>query len=252
MFFSYLLACGKFAGLARAEYYPEYELDEPMLRGPPRTSSSAMLRFGCSQVVIERLDPLVEPGATPSSHMHQVVGGNAFAASMPTTDIAKLGSCTTCHFEEDLSNYWTANLYFKAGFRMLSGDSTKRESDNLRNKTQQCYRCYTAENWGGSMYSPCMDPELDTDHFPNQQCVGGIRSNIIFPQYGLCLCLRSYPGFMVYNNWVCAKEVLRSQLQGVPRMNQPVADAFSDPGTVTAVRTPSSEKHAVVKRTQNV
>ena len=33
------------------------ELDQPMLRGGPRRGSSAMLRFGCSQVVIERLDP---------------------------------------------------------------------------------------------------------------------------------------------------------------------------------------------------
>jgi hypothetical protein len=33
---------------------------------------------------------------------------------MPETDIAKLASCTTCHFTEDLSNYWTANLYFRA------------------------------------------------------------------------------------------------------------------------------------------
>ena len=33
---------------------------------------------------------------------------------MPYTDIAKLTSCTTCHFAEDLSNYWTANLYFRA------------------------------------------------------------------------------------------------------------------------------------------
>ena len=64
----------------------------------------------------ERTDEhrLVDPGMAPSSHMHQIVGGNAFAASMPTTDIAKLGSCTTCHFKEDISNYWTANLYFKA------------------------------------------------------------------------------------------------------------------------------------------
>jgi hypothetical protein len=46
---------------------------------------------------------------------------------------------------------------------------------------QQCYRCYTADNWGGSMYPPCMDPKLDTDYFPTQPCVGGIRSNIIFP-----------------------------------------------------------------------
>jgi hypothetical protein len=66
---------------------------------------------------------------------------------------------------------------------MLTGDSTQRKSDNLGKKMQQCYRCYTEENWGGSMYSPCMDPELDTDHFPKQPCAGGIRSNIIFPLY---------------------------------------------------------------------
>jgi len=34
------------------------ELDSPMLRGPPRRATPlSMLRFGCSQVVIERLDP---------------------------------------------------------------------------------------------------------------------------------------------------------------------------------------------------
>ncbi len=34
-----------------------------------------LLRFQCSQLVIERLDPLVAPGALPSSHLHQIVGG---------------------------------------------------------------------------------------------------------------------------------------------------------------------------------
>jgi hypothetical protein len=33
---------------------------------------------------------------------------------MPNTDISKLATCTTCSFTEDRSNYWTANLYFKA------------------------------------------------------------------------------------------------------------------------------------------
>ncbi len=75
---------------------------------------TTMLRFGCSQVVIDRLDPLVNPGQLPSPHVHQVVGGNAFNATMPSTDIAKLATCTTCQFSEDFSNYWTANLYFKA------------------------------------------------------------------------------------------------------------------------------------------
>ncbi|KAF2014368.1 hypothetical protein BU24DRAFT_451437 [Aaosphaeria arxii CBS 175.79] len=75
---------------------------------------NTMLRFGCSQVVIDRIDPLVNPGQAPSPHMHQVVGGNAFNTSMASTDIAKLADCTTCGYSEDLSNYWTANLYFKA------------------------------------------------------------------------------------------------------------------------------------------
>ncbi len=39
---------------------------------------------------------------------------NAFAAEMPVSDISKLANCTTCHFTADLSNYWTANLYFRA------------------------------------------------------------------------------------------------------------------------------------------
>ncbi len=33
---------------------------------------------------------------------------------MASTDISQLATCTTCHFTDDLSNYWTANLYFKA------------------------------------------------------------------------------------------------------------------------------------------
>ncbi|KAK4122024.1 hypothetical protein N657DRAFT_622599 [Parathielavia appendiculata] len=72
------------------------------------------LRFGCSQITIERLDPLVEPGRMPTSHMHQVVGGNAFNVTMPTTDIAQVATCTTCGPADDFSNYWTANLYFRA------------------------------------------------------------------------------------------------------------------------------------------
>jgi hypothetical protein len=46
-----------------------------------------MLRFGCSQIVIDRIDPLVNPDQLPSTHMHQVVGGDAFNVSMPSTDM---------------------------------------------------------------------------------------------------------------------------------------------------------------------
>lgn len=72
------------------------------------------LRFGCSQITIERLDPLVEPDKMPSAHMHQVVGGNAFNVSMPKTDISSIATCTTCGPADDFSNYWTANMYFQA------------------------------------------------------------------------------------------------------------------------------------------
>lgn len=39
------------------------------------TLSNALIRFQCSQLVVERLDPLVNPGMAPSVHVHQIVGG---------------------------------------------------------------------------------------------------------------------------------------------------------------------------------
>ncbi|KAH7119032.1 hypothetical protein B0J11DRAFT_440394 [Dendryphion nanum] len=75
--------------------------------------SHAYLRFGCATLSVQRLDPVVEPGNVPSAHVHQIVGGNAFNASM-TGDIGEKATCTTCSFSEDFSNYWTAVLYFKA------------------------------------------------------------------------------------------------------------------------------------------
>jgi Domain of unknown function (DUF1996) len=33
---------------------------------------------------------------------------------MPMSDISSIATCTTCSFNQDFSNYWTANLYFRA------------------------------------------------------------------------------------------------------------------------------------------
>lgn len=78
--------------------------------------ASALLRFSCSQLVVERLDPLVNPGVVGSPHLHQVIGGNSFNASMDpkTLDIPGSATCTTCTFPEDFSNYWTAVMFFRA------------------------------------------------------------------------------------------------------------------------------------------
>jgi hypothetical protein len=75
----------------------------------------ALIRFQCSQLVVERLDPLVHPRVSPSPHLHQIVGGDAFNAFMdPKIRYSDQTTCTTCQFAEDFSNYWTAVMYFKA------------------------------------------------------------------------------------------------------------------------------------------
>ncbi|KAK7962004.1 uncharacterized protein PG986_002829 [Apiospora aurea] len=85
--------------------------------------AQALLRFSCSQLVVERLDPLVNPGVVgspPSSpdrrwrKFHEAI--NAFNASMDPAklDIPGTATCTTCQFADDFSNYWTAVLFFRA------------------------------------------------------------------------------------------------------------------------------------------
>lgn len=47
-----------------------------------RYAAAEDLRFGCSQLVVERSDPIVQPGMLPSAHVHQIVGGNAFNSTV--------------------------------------------------------------------------------------------------------------------------------------------------------------------------
>ncbi len=87
-----------------------------LAHGTVTVNAQQMMRFSCSKLTIERLDPLVSPGMEQSPHMHQVGGGNSFRANMPPVDYdpVKESTCTSCTFAEDFSNYWTANLFFKA------------------------------------------------------------------------------------------------------------------------------------------
>ncbi|GAB1319985.1 NAD(P)-binding Rossmann-fold containing protein [Madurella fahalii] len=74
----------------------------------------AGLRFGCSSLTIQRVDPIVEPGKAPSAHVHHIVGGNAFNHTMEgDIGASPKATCTTCEMSEDFSNYWTAAMYFK-------------------------------------------------------------------------------------------------------------------------------------------
>ncbi|KXX79683.1 hypothetical protein MMYC01_202546 [Madurella mycetomatis] len=176
-----------------------------------------MLRFSCSQLVIDRLDPLVTPGTVPSPHLHQIVGGNSFNATMDpaTHDLVESSTCTTCTFSEDLSNYWTAVLYFRARngtykrvpqgvSEMLHGnggitvyyippyDGKTRVTafkpgfrmlvGDAALKSQSsdpkvCHRCMPES--GDWSHLNCAAPDSQT--LPNEFCAGGIRSVITFP-----------------------------------------------------------------------
>lgn len=175
-----------------------------------------MLRFQCSQLVVERLDPLVSPSLIPSPHLHQIVGGNSFTASMPPShDLVTASTCTSCTFSEDFSNYWTAVLYFRArngtykrvpqsvseGLKGVGGITVYYTPDT-QNQTgvmafrpgfrmlvgdatatsrssarKVCYRCMPET--GDHMHLNCAAPDAQT--LPTSFCPGGIRSVITFP-----------------------------------------------------------------------
>ncbi|KAL0950420.1 hypothetical protein HGRIS_010373 [Hohenbuehelia grisea] len=195
---------------------------KPALLGVALAASGAhaLLRFACSQLVLERFDPLLNPGQV-SPHLHQIVGGNAFNISMDLqNDLPSISSCTTCTFSEDFSNYWTAVLYFqhqngsfkrvpqlpgqllgnanggmtvyylqpgngqkvtafKKGFRMIVGNAMVRSFDGSNPEaTSLNFRCLDANGGNGGVTGA---PGTDSNSLPTQKCLGGIRSQIIFP-----------------------------------------------------------------------
>lgn len=188
--------------------------------GSGQSSQYPMLRFECSQLIIDRLDPLVNPGVIPSPHLHQIVGGNSFRADMnpATHDLPSMSTCTTCSFSEDFSNYWTAVLYFRARNGSLLR-VPQFESEGLRGKGgitvyyipagdpyranrdvtafRPGFRMLTgdagaqAPGSGRKVCHRCMPANGDASHIncgapdseklPRGFCAGGIRTVITFP-----------------------------------------------------------------------
>lgn len=162
----------------------------------------------------------MQPGILPSTHLHQIVGGNALNVSMPAIELdpSTQASCTTCDFSEDMSNYWTANLYFKARNgtlkrvpQMVNLGLQGREGmtiyyippyDGVSNVTafpkgfrmlvgdpglrerlgqqkQLCHRCFSNKQQDPFGGPPCTGN--DTFSLPPTTCGGGIRTTITFP-----------------------------------------------------------------------
>ncbi|AEO63845.1 uncharacterized protein THITE_2085357 [Thermothielavioides terrestris NRRL 8126] len=179
-----------------------------------------LMRFGCSQLTIDRVDPLVNPGSLPSVHMHQVVGGNSFNVTMTPVvhDPPSLSTCTSCTYSEDFSNYWTANVYFKArngtfkrvpqvtnlGLGVKAGMTIyyirgyqpsarvtafkpgfrmlvgdATNRDPNRVPQGLCFRCEANMQQNPFGGAPCTGS--DTKYFPKQPCGGGWRVTVTFP-----------------------------------------------------------------------
>jgi hypothetical protein len=69
-----------------------------------------VLGGGGMPLVLERRDPILSPGRV-SNHVHSVVGGNGFAATMDFAQ-AQTSTCSTVSPIADKSSYWMPNLYF--------------------------------------------------------------------------------------------------------------------------------------------
>ncbi|KAK0719488.1 hypothetical protein B0H67DRAFT_509816 [Lasiosphaeris hirsuta] len=180
--------------------------------------SGAVVRFHCSQLVVTRIDPLVNPGSIPSSHVHQIVGGDAFNATMdPKKDLPAESTCTSCQMSEDFSNYWTAVLYFRAQngsykrvpqlgnnqFEKANGGLTiYYMQDAIYDQTQkskvqafqQGFRMFIGDVSARSLQDAarfrqltyvCMDTWTmrapETMAFPTRKCKEGVMTSLRFP-----------------------------------------------------------------------
>lgn len=60
-----------------------------------------------ARLMEDRSDPIVYPGQV-ASHLHNIVGGNAFNFSM-TYEEAAASTCSSCKAKADKSNYWVVS-----------------------------------------------------------------------------------------------------------------------------------------------
>ncbi|KAF3359403.1 putative fungistatic metabolite like protein [Verticillium longisporum] len=127
------------------------------------------------------------------------MGGSAFNFTMGYDD-AVSSACSTCKVRQDLSNYWTPNLYYESengkfeavkqlggmlvyyldpeyengllafppGFQMLAGDPSLRSFGDTLEQRAISYVCLGVSG-----------PE--THQFPPQNCPYGLRVQVMFP-----------------------------------------------------------------------
>ncbi|KAK8123186.1 hypothetical protein PG984_011856 [Apiospora sp. TS-2023a] len=184
-------------------------------------SQAGLIRMGCSQLNIQRIDPLVAPGQAPSSHVHQLIGGSSLNITMEPIkhDLPALSTCTSCQAADDFSNYWTAVLYFKArngtfhrvsqlapqGFEGQTGGmtvyymtgqlaDTEQKNSNKATAFKPGFRMFVGDIYARTLeealpyrqltYTCLQDMSTrwpETKYFPTKPCAAGIMANVRFP-----------------------------------------------------------------------
>ncbi|GAA5875572.1 hypothetical protein JCM16303_000671 [Sporobolomyces ruberrimus] len=168
------------------------------------SSVQAFWRLPCgNSLVIERADTIVSPYQI-SGHVHNILGGSNFALGT-TYEALRASDCTSCLVKQDMSNYWTPQLYFQwangsftsvdavgggliyylprshptdktnvtafpSGLRMLTGNPFKRSYDGGDAAQAIGWNCL------GAPVSATRQPYL-----PPYNCPNGLRGEIRFP-----------------------------------------------------------------------
>ncbi|KAF2470030.1 WSC-domain-containing protein [Lindgomyces ingoldianus] len=170
--------------------------------------ASAFFRMSCpGRLVRERIDPIVNPGAV-GGHVHTISGGSAFGPSM-TFQQARAAKCSSCEIKEDMSNYWTPQLYVHAkngsffpvpvvgdggdtngGMTVYYLQRTGSSGEKL-NAFPEGFRMLAGDpykrNFTGGLDAKAVSfaclgaNKAETNEIPNYNCPGGLRAQVFFP-----------------------------------------------------------------------
>ncbi|TFK51155.1 hypothetical protein OE88DRAFT_1630321 [Heliocybe sulcata] len=183
--------------------------------------ANAWFRVACaSPLVQERIDPIRNPGQTPSQHTHTV---RLPDPTNPTYDYNNLraSSCTSCQVAQDMSNYWYPKLYFhdrkantftavdnggllvyyqnrgtddainggpglKAsafppGFRMTTGNPARRSKKYAVGEGSQGELSERAAHWVCLRYGAGNEGRTNGTGFPWTDCESGLNARLHMP-----------------------------------------------------------------------
>ncbi|KAG9088375.1 hypothetical protein FRC06_002059 [Ceratobasidium sp. 370] len=182
------------------------------------SGANAWFRLACTDPLVqERVDPVVQPGVTPSQHVHTVHGGSGFRSNS-TFESLRAASCTSCLVKQDLSNYWFPKLYFRdpktkkfeavanggllvyyqnrgsldringgpglkafpPGLKMVSGNAYSRSKKYAEGLGTQAELRERAAGWICLRYTT-NNPSYEGHGFPTTDCEAGFQSRLHMP-----------------------------------------------------------------------